>query len=207
MAITRPGSASVPTILRRLDTRLLRGRTITEQDTPTSTRVAVVNEQFAKKFFKDQDLIGKHFGANDSKHTADFEIVGVVEDAKYQDPHGGARPRISCPICKMCCTKSLPSCLAQTKSQRIQSIQLHVAGRPENLESTVRRELAELDPDLTVIRMTSFGEQVSEAFNQERLLARLTKPVRLAGADPCLGGLIWSHGLHRGAAPGRSASV
>jgi ABC-type antimicrobial peptide transport system permease subunit len=62
----------------------------------------------------------------------------------------------------------------QIKSQRIQSIQLHVAGTPENLESTVRRELAELDSDLTVIRMSSFGEQVSEAFNQERLLARLT---------------------------------
>ena len=62
----------------------------------------------------------------------------------------------------------------QIKSQSIQSIQLHVAGKPENLESTVRRELAELDPDLTVVRMTSFGKQVSEAFNQERLLARLT---------------------------------
>jgi ABC-type antimicrobial peptide transport system permease subunit len=62
----------------------------------------------------------------------------------------------------------------QVSSQRIQVIELHVAGQPENLENTVRRELATLDPDLTVIRMTSFGEQVSEAFNQERLLARLT---------------------------------
>jgi len=38
----------------------------------------------------------------------------------------------------------------------------------------VRRSLAELDPDMTVLRMTTFGEQVSENFNQERLLARLT---------------------------------
>jgi ABC-type antimicrobial peptide transport system permease subunit len=62
----------------------------------------------------------------------------------------------------------------QMKSQRIQALELHVAGQPENLESAVRHELASLDPDLTVVRMTSFGEQVSEAFNQERLLARLT---------------------------------
>ena len=62
----------------------------------------------------------------------------------------------------------------EVASQRIQAIELHVAGTPENLESTVRRELSNFDPDLTVIRMTSFGEQVSEAFNQERLLARLT---------------------------------
>ena len=163
-----------PDYFATIGTRLLRGRTITEQDTPTSPRVAIVNEQFAKKFFQDQDPTGKHFGANDSKHTADFEIVGVVEDAKYQDPHGDARPRFFLPYLQNV-QYAEPSIMSgQIKSQRIQSIQLHVAGRPENLERTVRRELAELDPDLTVIRMTSFGEQVSEAFNQERLLARLT---------------------------------
>ena len=38
----------------------------------------------------------------------------------------------------------------------------------------MRRALAELDPDMAVLRVTSFGEQVSEAFNLERLVARLT---------------------------------
>ena len=37
-----------------------------------------------------------------------------------------------------------------------------------------RQRLTELDPEITMLRMTTFGEQVSEAFNQERLLARLT---------------------------------
>ena len=40
-----------------IGTHLLRGRTIDKQDTPKSTRVAVVNERFAQKFFKDQDPI------------------------------------------------------------------------------------------------------------------------------------------------------
>ena len=163
-----------PDYFATIGTRLLRGRTITEQDTPTSTRVAVVNERFAKKFFKDEDPIGKHFGANDSKHTSDFEVVGVVEDAQYQNNHGEARARYFLPYLQNVQYEEPSVMSGQIKSQSIQSIQLHVAGKPENLESTVRRELAELDPDLTVIRMTSFGEQVSEAFNQERLLARLT---------------------------------
>ena len=163
-----------PDYFATIGTRLLRGRTITEQDTPTSTRVAVVNQQFAKKFFKDEDPIGKHFGANDSKNASDFEVVGVVEDAKYQDPHGEARPTYFLPYLQNV-QYSEPSVMSgQIKSQRIQSIQLHVVGKPENLESTVRHELATLDPDMTVVRMTSFGEQVSEAFNQERLLAQLT---------------------------------
>ncbi len=38
-----------------------------------------------KKFFKPgEDPIGQHFGANDIKNAGDFEIVGVVEDTKYQ---------------------------------------------------------------------------------------------------------------------------
>ena len=59
-------------------------------------------------------------------------------------------------------------------SQRASTIELHVTGKPESLESTVRRVLTEIDPEITVLRVTSFGEQVSEAFNQERLLAQLT---------------------------------
>jgi predicted permease len=163
-----------PDYFATIGTRLLRGRTINEQDTPTSTRVAVVNERFANKFFKDEDPIGKHFGSNDPTHTSDFEIIGVVEDAKYQDTYGEAPATYFLPYLQSV-QYAEPSVMSgQVVSQRIQSIQLHVAGTPENLESTVRRELAELDPDLTIIRMTSFGEQVSEAFNQERLLAQLT---------------------------------
>ena len=51
-----------PNYFETIGTRLLRGRTIAEQDTPTSTHVAVVNETFAKKFFPGEDPIGKHFG-------------------------------------------------------------------------------------------------------------------------------------------------
>ena len=163
-----------PDYFATIGTRLLSGRTINEQDTPTSTRVAVVSQQFVKKFFKDEDPIGKHFGSNDPQHTSDFEIVGVVEDAKYQDTHGEARATYFLPYLQIV-QYAEPSVMSgQVQSQKIQTIELHVAGTPENLESTLRRELAELDPDLTVIRVTSFGEQVSEAFNQERLLAQLT---------------------------------
>ncbi len=41
---------------------IIRGRGISEQDTATSRHVAVINEAFARKFFKNEDPIGKHFG-------------------------------------------------------------------------------------------------------------------------------------------------
>jgi ABC-type antimicrobial peptide transport system permease subunit len=55
------------------------------------------------------------------------------------------------------------------------AIELHVAGKPENLEPFVRKTLAGIDPNLTVLNMVSFGEQVARNFNQERLIARLTE--------------------------------
>jgi len=163
-----------PDYFETTGTRLVRGRTIGEQDTPTSTRVAVVNERFAKKFFKDEDPIGKRFGAGDPKHTADYEIVGVVEDTKYQDTHGPAYATYFLPYLQHVEYVDAADNSSERASQTIETIELHVAGIPENLESTVRRQLARIDPDMTVQRVTTFDEQVGAALNQERLLARLT---------------------------------
>ena len=162
-----------PDYFETLGTRLIRGRTIGEQDTPTSIRVAVVNQHFASKFFKDQDPIGKHFGT-DSHGRNDFEIVGVVEDTKYQDTRGPAYATYFLPYLQHVKHSDSADNSGLDSSQNIQTLELHVSGAPENLESLIRQRLAELDPDLTVVRVTTFDEQVDEAFNQERLLARLT---------------------------------
>ena len=57
----------------------------------------------------------------------------------------------------------------------IHDIELRTSGRPENLESAVRKTLAGIDPNLTILGMTSLAEQVSLNFNQDRLIARLTE--------------------------------
>ena len=163
-----------PDYFETIGTRLVRGRTIGEQDTPTSTKVAVVNERFVKKFFKDEDPIGKHFGTDRHGHDTDFEIVGVVEDTKYQDTHGPAYATFFLPYLQRVQYSDPADNGSEEASQTIETIELHVAGAPQNLESTVRRELAQLDPEMTVQKFMTFDEQVGEALNQERLLARLT---------------------------------
>ena len=69
-----------------LGTKIIQGRSFSEQDSPTSQRVAVVNQTFAKHFFKDDSPIGKHFGYIDVQHADSFEIVGVTEDTQYREP-------------------------------------------------------------------------------------------------------------------------
>src|SRR6202042_2833534 len=70
---------------------VLRGRSLTEQDTATSQWVAVVNQAFVKKFFPKEDPMGRHFGNMDQKYSSAFEIVGIVADAKYTNPREPVR--------------------------------------------------------------------------------------------------------------------
>ena len=156
-----------PHYFQTMGTRLLRGRVIDERDTPAALHVAVINETFAHRFFPSEDPIGQHFGMDDVSHSSDYEIVGIVEDAKYQDTRGPAYATFFLPL--------LQTPPGETVRGWVGAIELNVAGKPENIEAAVRKALAGVEPNLTVLSMTSFGEQVARNFNQERLIARLTE--------------------------------
>ena len=147
-----------------IGTRLVRGRFIDEQDTPTSRHAAMISEAFARKYFPNEEAIGQHFGIGDASHAGDYEIVGIVEDAKHIDAREAAHA-----------TAFLPLLQARENNSNIfHDIQLLVAGSAQNLEPVIRRTLAGVDSNLTVIRVIRFDEQVAENFNSERLVARLT---------------------------------
>jgi len=161
-----------PHYFETIGTRLLRGRVIGDEDTPTSRQIAVINETFARKFFSKEDPVGKRFGLGDVSHSGDFEIVGIVEDAKYQNAREPAYATFFLPFLQ---TTKDPKLSWVVYSQYIGDIELRVAGKPENLEAAVRRAVADIDPNLTVLDMMSLSEQLDRNFNQDRLIARLTE--------------------------------
>jgi predicted permease len=156
-----------PHYFETIGTRLLRGRAIDERDVPGAPNVAVINETFARRFFPNENPIGQHLGMWDASHSGDYEIVGIVEDAKYQDTRGPAYATFFLPL--------LQAAPGDPFRGWVGAIELHVAGKPENLEPAVRKTLADIDPNLTVLSIMSLGEQVARNFNQERLIARLTE--------------------------------
>lgn len=157
-----------------IGTRVLSGRAIDEHDTPASRHVAVINESFARKFFPQEDPLGRHFGMGDSGHSGDFEIVGIVEDTKYRDEKAAADKMFFLPMLQTETYTDARLASYQTWALFIDSVQLRVAGHPENFHSIVQRTLAEIDPNLTVLRLTTLDEQVAVRFNRPRLVARLT---------------------------------
>jgi predicted permease len=156
-----------PRYFQTIGTRLLQGRVIDERDGPGAPRVVVVNDAFARRYFPTENAIGHYFGMSDLGHSGDYEIVGIVEDAKYQDTRGPAYPTFFLPLLQVGVGEPLRGWVS--------SIQLHVAGRPQDLEPAVLKAIAEVDPNLTVLRMVTFNEQVARNFNEDRLIARLAE--------------------------------
>jgi predicted permease len=154
---------------------VLRGRGTTEQDTATSRMVAVVNQSFVKKFFPNEDPIGRHFGTFDQKYAGDYEIVGIVADAKYTNPRDPVLPMYFRPMTQLNTTiKERSAITGETRSLFPNSMTIRYAGDAASLESLVRRTLANINPNLTVLDFKSLDYQVAGNFNQERLITRLT---------------------------------
>ena len=154
---------------------IVRGRGITDQDTATSRLVAVVNQAFVKRFFPNEDPMGRHFGVFDQKYAGDFEIVGIVADAKYSNPREPVRSMYFRPMSQLNTHIQEHSAItAETRSIFPNSITLRYAGDAGSLEPLVRRTLAKINPNLTVIDFHSLDYQVAGNFNQERLISRLT---------------------------------
>ncbi|MBV9146618.1 MAG: ABC transporter permease, partial [Acidobacteria bacterium] len=154
---------------------VIRGRGFTEQDTATSQMVAVVNQAFVKKFFPSEDPLGHHFGNDGQKYARSYEIVGVVADAKYNNPRDEYRPFFYRPLTQRNTKFDKPADMTgENWSMFINSIVLRFDAKPQNVDALVRRTLGNIDPNLTVIDLRSLDFQVAGNFNQERLIARLT---------------------------------
>jgi predicted permease len=168
-----------PDYFATIGTPVLRGRALDERDTPSSQRVAVVDESFVRKFFPHEDPIGQHFGFDArGKHSGDFEIVGIVKDTKYRSPNDTLYPQNPMFFVPYFQTVTYEQPLyqrMQAQSEYVRMIEIHYQGSEADIASQVRSVLAGIDPNLAIIDMRSFGEQVVRMFNQERLIARLTE--------------------------------
>ena len=157
-----------------LGTRILQGRSIMPQDTPGTQNIAVVNQAFAKKFFKDQNPIGQHFGDVDAKYAGNFEIVGVTEDTHYRQPTRPVNPMFFLPAAQQAKYSEDRWIQFENASHYLGAIEIRTLGAVPGLEPQLRRTLSQVNPDLALIDFTSFAEQVDGNFTQPAMIAKLT---------------------------------
>lgn len=137
----------------------LRGRSFNAQDTAKSTKVGIVNQEFCKRFFADEDPIGKRVRESDSK--GEIEIVGVVADTKYNSQREGIEPLL------------FTHWRQEAASIGQMYFSVRAASDPISLIEGVRAAVREMDSDIPITDFTTQEARSEQSLAQERLYARL----------------------------------
>ncbi len=174
-------TAISPQFFDAVGTHVLLGRGITEQDSATSTHVAVVNKTFADKFLRGKPPLGEHFGT-DAAMIGEYQIVGVVEDTRYGDIADKIRPMFFTPITQISTYEAInaPASIKEqdTREARFEhfasNLIVHYQGDSAVAANTVRATLHSIDPGIPILRLLTYSEQLSSYFTQQELVVRLT---------------------------------
>jgi putative ABC transport system permease protein len=181
---TGSGFARVmPGFFETIGAKMVLGRPIAEEDTAATRRVAVINEAFAKRFFKGQNPIGQHFGPDKIKYSSAFEIVGVVRDMRYMtyDYKDPIRPMYWLPEAQTTQWDDPAYTSGEIWSLYLYNIVIWAPGDPPGMEEHVRKVLASVDPNLVLYGVDPYSEVVSGQFQQEHMIATLTTLLGVLG--------------------------
>jgi predicted permease len=136
---------------------LLSGRSFDHRDTDTSPKAVVINDAAAKKYFPNENPLGRKFGSS-VERSGDLEIVGVLRDAKYNSVRDSAPPTMYVPY-------------TQTRVGGA-VFEVRTAGAPTSVTAAVREAVRQIDPNLPLTDISTQLEQVELRFQQEKLFAQ-----------------------------------
>jgi putative ABC transport system permease protein len=142
-----------PDYFRTLGVPLIRGRTFTDRDAEKAPMVAIVDDAFVRRYFPDEDPIGRGLDIGNGTDGY-YQIVGVVGDVHYDSLDSKATPTMYVPF-----------------RQDVFSSMWVIArtgGDPAQLSSAVRQTVREIDRGLPVFSMTPLGDVVTSSLAQQR---------------------------------------
>jgi predicted permease len=141
---------------------ILTGRDFRMTDGRDAPKVCIVNEKFARRYFKDGNALGRHIGMGGEPGTRlDIEIVGVVRDTKYES----MREEIPVEVYRP--SHQMPFVIGMMAYVR-------TARQPEQTFLRIRQVVNHLDSNLPVSGMKTLEKQQEESLITERLVATLS---------------------------------
>jgi macrolide transport system ATP-binding/permease protein len=137
-----------PGYFRVMGIDLLRGRAFSDSDDEHGRDVAIVSESMARKFWPNQDAIGRTFSTG-SDRARKLEIVGIARDAEFQIYGGGkTRPFFYLPYAQ------------HFNGNRVMVFQLKTARDPLTLATAVQKAIHDLAPSLPVFQVQSMHQSL-----------------------------------------------
>jgi predicted permease len=141
---------------------LMAGREFTDADNATAPKVAIVNEEFVKKFNLGRDAVGKLIGSGSGyRSKLDTTIIGVAQNAKYSEVKRKVPPLFFRPY-------------RQDEDLGSASIYVRTAGDPAQSASSVTAVVKRLDPNLPLEDLKTLTQQVRDNTFLDRMMTTLS---------------------------------
>jgi putative ABC transport system permease protein len=157
-----PGAEKVPRVPGRFISKdyfgllhipLVAGRTFREGDNDKSTRVTIVNESFARRFWPNENPLGKRFAYSTNRILC--EVVGVVKDTKFRVSDTETREEMSFP--------------ALQRPRLEMRLLVRSQTEPLSLAAPIQKEILKIDKDQAVTEVATLEQVVGDSIEQPRL--------------------------------------
>ncbi len=133
---------------------VLRGRTFTTQEATEDRKVVVINEAMARKYFPNEDPIGKRLIVQMKAEPEPTEIIGIVRDAKYDKLEGETYPMVYWTHPQLAYTTM--------------TLVVRTAGNPTALAAAAQREIQAIDKDQPIADVRTMEAWVDESVSRAR---------------------------------------
>lgn len=137
-----------PGYLDTLQIPLLRGRKFTDADSEKAPAVAIINENMAKKFWPNEDALGRHFSTKGPDGPF-IEVVGIVQDGKYQNVTEDPQPYFYLPL--------------DQSYQSLRTFHVRTSVPPETLALQIESQIQELTPSLPITQVQTLTQALQGA--------------------------------------------
>jgi putative ABC transport system permease protein len=153
-----------PDYFTALGVPLLRGRFFTDADQAGAPQVLIINEAMARRYFPNEDPIGKRLQTGDPNPNSPWEtIVGVVGNVKYTGLEAEETPTLYVPY-------TTPGWVTWSRTMYLV---VRTAAEPLGLSAALRQQVRELDQDLPVVDLRTMEQVLHESVTEPRFRASL----------------------------------
>jgi predicted permease len=148
-----------PDYFRTLSVRILRGRDFNDQDTANGARVVIVNDAFVRRFWPDQNPLGKRIYPHGPKGAMPMEIVGVIETTRTRRLTDGPRPAMYFPL--------------KQEPVQAQTLSIRTGLVPSATISLLREVVKSLDANVPTFDARTLAQQKDGSLALQRMAAAL----------------------------------
>lgn len=149
-----------PGYFQTMSIPIMKGRSFTEQDRDNTPSVIVVNEALARRYWPNQNAIGKRLGfEEDPSKQVWREIVGVAGNVKHKALETEAMPEVYFPY--------------QQHPKNFINLVVHTASDPASMVSAIRNQVLSIDKDQPVSDVMTMEQRLAKSVASSRFVMLL----------------------------------